>query len=81
MTKDQANAVAEAKKILDRHFDSYVIAYRVTDENLRTSVFYSWYGGVPDVIGLLEIAKVKMLNYATGFGPSGNPGDDQERVK
>lgn len=63
MTQAQENAIAEVKKILKEHFDSFIITYRITDENLRSKVNHDWHGDIVDVVGLSSIAQSRLLQY------------------
>jgi hypothetical protein len=65
MTPKQEQAIIEVRKILKEHFDSFIITYRITDENLRSKVNHDWHGDIVDVTGLASITQARMLQYTS----------------
>jgi hypothetical protein len=63
MTPVQEKAIAEVRKILKENFDSWLISYRITNENLQTKINHDWHGDIVDVVGLSSITQSRLLDY------------------
>lgn len=70
MTPTQEAAIIEVKKILKEHFDSWILTYRITDENLRSKVNHDWHGDIVDIVGLTTITHNRMQEYTSLRGGS-----------
>lgn len=70
MTQAQEQAITEVKKILKEHFDSWILTYRITDENLRSKVNHDWHGDIVDIVGLTTITANRLQEY-TSLGGRG----------
>lgn len=55
--------MAEVRRLLKGQFDSWIVTYRITDENLRTKINHDWHGDIVDVVGLSAIAYHRMMTY------------------
>lgn len=51
----------EVRKLLKANFASFVLSYRITNENLESKISHDWHGQISDVIGMNEIARVRLL--------------------
>jgi len=65
MTQAQDQAIAEVRKIMKQHFDSWLITYRITDENLNSKIHHDWHGDVVDIVGLSSITQQRLLQYTS----------------
>jgi hypothetical protein len=73
MTQLQEQAIAEVRRLLKLHFDSWILSYRITDEGLRTKVNQDWHGDIVDVTGLAAVANHRMLQISElKGGPHGS---------
>jgi len=63
MTRNQEQAIQEVRKILKSQFDSWIVTYRITDENLKTKVNHDWHGDIVDVVGLSAMTNHRMMTY------------------
>ncbi len=75
MTSEQNQAIADVRRIMKMHFDSWIISYRITDENLRSQINQDWHGDIVDVTGLAAISNNRMLQLSQlrGQNESGAP--------
>ncbi len=51
----------EVRRLMKGQFDSFIITYRITDENLNTQVNHDWHGDIVDVVGLAAMTSHRML--------------------
>ncbi len=65
MTQQQDKAIAEVKKILKENFDSWILTYRITDENLNSKINHDWHGDIVDIVGLSAITQSRLLQYTS----------------
>lgn len=71
MTPEQEKAIAEVRKLMKEYFDSWLLTYRITDENLNSKINHDWHGDIVDVVGLSSITQSRLLQYtALRSGPS-----------
>lgn len=77
MTDLQEKAIAEVRKILKEHFDSWIISYRITDEHLRTKVNHDWHGDIVDAVGLSSITNHRMLELLSLSGRTPAAGEKE----
>lgn len=61
LTTKQAEAIEAVRRIMCENFDSFIVSYRITDENLRSSIMHDWHGDITDVIGLAVITQDRLL--------------------
>lgn len=61
MTPKQEATIAEVRKLLKGDFDSWVLAYKITDENLQSKVNSDWHGHMSDIVGLTSITHSRLL--------------------
>lgn len=50
------SALAEARVILEKVFDSFVISARFEDMDVRSAIITEWHGNFTDAIGLAQVA-------------------------
>lgn len=55
--------MVDVRRIMKEHFDSWIVTYRITDENLNTKINHDWHGDIVDVVGLSSITQNRMLQY------------------
>ncbi len=63
----------QVRSLMKGAFDSWIITYRITDENLRTKVNHDWHGDIVDIVGLASLTNHRMLTYTDL--PSGGTDD------
>ena len=68
MTEAQHKALVEAKRLLEAHFDAYVLSTRTADENLQDEHNTDWHGSLADVIGLNRITEIRLGHIALSAG-------------
>jgi hypothetical protein len=61
MKQEQEQAIKDVRVILNRHFDAWIVNYKIKDENLRSQISHDWHGDITDVIGLNRIAEQRVL--------------------
>ncbi len=61
MNKIQEDTMEEVRRLMKGQFDSFIITYRITDENLNTKVNHDWHGDIVDVVGLAAMTSHRML--------------------
>jgi hypothetical protein len=61
MKQEQEQAIRDVRIILNRHFDAWIVNYKIKDENLRSQISHDWHGDITDVIGLNRIAEQRVL--------------------
>lgn len=60
MTPAQEQTINEVRRLLKSQFDSWIVTYRITDENLRTKVNHDWHGDIVDIVGLSTMTYHRM---------------------
>lgn len=50
---------------LKENVDSFIINYKIKDENLRTRIGQTWHGDISDVAGLNAIGQARILKWMT----------------
>lgn len=60
MTRSQSTALQQIKDLLDQHFDAWILGTRDTDENERAICNSFWKGSLDSVIGLTNIAQIRL---------------------
>ena len=68
LNPQQEQALEQVRKIMVEHFDSWILSYKMKNENMRSAVMHSWHGDAPDVLGLTVIAKEKVIDYIRSAG-------------
>ena len=61
MKQEQEQAIRDVRIILNRHFDAWIVNYKIKDENIRSQISHDWHGDITDVIGLNRIAEQRVL--------------------
>lgn len=65
MTPQQERAIEEVRKLLSANFDSWILTYRITNENLRSKINHDWRGDIADVVGLSAITQSRLIEYTS----------------
>lgn len=65
MTNLQEQAIKEITKILNLHFDSFILTTKSTDETMQDAINTDWHGSLSDVVGLVEITKNRLMKIST----------------
>ena len=63
MNPQQEATMTEVRRLMKGQFDSFIISYRITDENLNTKINHDWHGDIVDIIGLSTITHHRMISY------------------
>lgn len=56
LTQAQETAVQECRKILDVHFEAYLLSFRTTAEDGTDKTGHDWHGRMTEVEGLSHLA-------------------------
>lgn len=65
LTPKELEAISRVRKIMTEHFDSWIVTYRRTDENLISSINNEWHGDISDVVGLTTVSQARLLRICT----------------
>jgi hypothetical protein len=65
MTPQQEEAMKEVRKLMVQNFDSWLLTYSITNENLQTKINHDWHGNISDVVGLSSITQSRLLEYVS----------------
>jgi hypothetical protein len=60
MTEQQQQAVGQVCRLMKENFDSFILTYRITDENLGSKIHHEWHGHLSDVVGLAAITQHRL---------------------
>jgi len=56
MTASHEQAIQDARAILNREFDSFLITTRAVPENGRSEINNDWHGEISSVVGMAHLA-------------------------
>lgn len=65
MTPLQEKAVDNARALLTEHFDSWVMTYKVKNENLKCKIEHDFHGDITDIVGLVAITQSRLLEITS----------------